>query len=93
MKSTVKKRSTVIGGHRTSVSLEDYFWACLKQIARERATTLSELIRMLDAERNDGNLSSNIRVFVLDHYLNKVASNQILPAHQPSRTGLLAERN
>ena len=81
MNSTVvKKRSIVIDGHKTSVSLEDDFWACVRQIARERATTLSELLGMLHAERNGGNLSSTIRGFVLDHYRDNVASNQILPA-------------
>lgn len=77
MYSTVKKRSIVIGGHKTSISLEDKFWACLQQIARDRATTLSKLISMLDAERNGGNLSSTIRVFVLNHYRNTVVWNQI----------------
>jgi predicted DNA-binding ribbon-helix-helix protein len=75
MNSTVKKRSIVIGGHKTSISLEDNFWPCLGQIARERTTSASELIGMLDAERNGGNLSSAIRVFVLDHYRNYVAPN------------------
>jgi predicted DNA-binding ribbon-helix-helix protein len=82
MNSTVKKRSIVIDGHKTSVSLEDAFWVCLREIACERATTLSKLIGMLDAERNDGNLSSTTRVFVLNHYRNTVASNQILPANE-----------
>jgi predicted DNA-binding ribbon-helix-helix protein len=80
MNSTVKKRSIVVDNHKTSVSLEDIFWDCLRQIARERATSLSKLIGMLEAERNGGNLSSTIRVFVLDHYRDNVASNQILPA-------------
>jgi len=102
MNSTVKKRSIVIGSHKTSISLEDNFWTCLRQIARERSTTASELIGMVDAMRNGGNLSSTIRVFVLDHYRNSVASNQILsaneegqnlPVRQPSRSGLLLERN
>jgi predicted DNA-binding ribbon-helix-helix protein len=89
MNSTVKKRSIVVDGHRTSVSLEDDFWACLRQIARERATTLSKLIGVLDAERNGGNLSSTIRVFVLDHYRNNVPLNQILPARNlPTRASL-----
>jgi predicted DNA-binding ribbon-helix-helix protein len=74
MNSTVKKRSIIIGSHKTSISLEDDFWARLRQIARERATTASKLIGMLDAERNGGNLSSTIRVFVLDHYRNKIAN-------------------
>jgi predicted DNA-binding ribbon-helix-helix protein len=69
----VKKRSIVVGCHKTSISLEDSFWSSLRQIARERVTTLSELIRTLDASRNGGNLSSTIRVFVLDHYRNNVA--------------------
>jgi predicted DNA-binding ribbon-helix-helix protein len=74
MGSTVKKRSIVIGGHKTSISLEDSFWACLRRIAGERATTVSELIGVLDAGRNGGDLSSAIRVFVLNHYSNNVAS-------------------
>jgi predicted DNA-binding ribbon-helix-helix protein len=73
MNSTVKKRSIAIGGHKTSVSLEDYFWTSLKQIARERTITVSELVEVLDAAREVGNLSSTIRVFVLDHYRNSVA--------------------
>jgi predicted DNA-binding ribbon-helix-helix protein len=80
MNSTVKKRSIVVDGHKTSVSLEDVFWDCLRQIARERATNLSKLIGALDAERNGGNLSSTIRGFVLSHYRDNVASTQIPPA-------------
>jgi predicted DNA-binding ribbon-helix-helix protein len=75
MNSTVKKRSIVIGGHKTSISLEDSFWTSLKQIARARTTTLSELIGSLDAGRENGNLSSTIRVFVLDHYLTKTTTD------------------
>jgi predicted DNA-binding ribbon-helix-helix protein len=71
MNSTVKKRSIIIRRQRTSISLEDDFWACIRQIARERATTASELIGVIDAGRGNGsNLSSAIRVFVLDHYRN-----------------------
>jgi predicted DNA-binding ribbon-helix-helix protein len=77
MNSTVKKHSIIIDSHKTSISLEDIFWACVRQIARERATTVSALIGMLDAERNGGNLSSAIRVFVLDHYRNNVASTAL----------------
>jgi predicted DNA-binding ribbon-helix-helix protein len=74
MGSAVKKRSIRISGRKTSISLEDTFWACLRLIAGERATTVSELIGVVDAELNDGNLSSAIRVFVLNHYSNNVAS-------------------
>jgi predicted DNA-binding ribbon-helix-helix protein len=86
MNSRVKKRSIVIGGHKTSISLEDTFWTCLRQIARERATTVSELARMLDESRDGGNLSSIIHMFVLDHYRNNVASTAL-----PSRAGQFGE--
>jgi predicted DNA-binding ribbon-helix-helix protein len=68
MNSTVKKRSIVIGRHKTSISLEDDFWASLQQIARGRQMTRSDLIASLDAARENSNLSSAIRLFVLDHY-------------------------
>lgn len=69
MNSSAKKHSMVIGSHKTSISLEDKFWARLQQIARERAQhPYQKHISMLDAERNGGNLSSAIRVFVLNHY-------------------------
>lgn len=68
MKSPVVKRSIVIAGHKTSVSLEDAFWKGLKEIALNRRLTLSDLVATIDAERQHGNLSSAIRLFVLDHY-------------------------
>ena len=68
MKSPIVKRSIVIAGHKTSVSLEDAFWKGLKEIAAERDMTLSELAAAIDSERVEGNLSSAIRLFVLNHY-------------------------
>ena len=68
MKSPVIKRSIVIAGHKTSVSLEDAFWKGLKEIADDRSLTLSELVSTIDTDRRHGNLSSAIRLFVLDHY-------------------------
>jgi predicted DNA-binding ribbon-helix-helix protein len=68
MKSPVIKRSIVIAGHKTSVSLEDAFWRGLKEIAGQREMTLSDLVALIDSERRHGNLSSAIRLFVLDHY-------------------------
>jgi predicted DNA-binding ribbon-helix-helix protein len=68
MKSPVVKRSIVIAGHKTSVSLEDAFWKGLKEIASGRDMTLSDLVATIDSERRHGNLSSAIRLFVLDHY-------------------------
>jgi predicted DNA-binding ribbon-helix-helix protein len=68
MKSPVVKRSIVIAGHKTSVSLEDAFWRGLKDIAVSRHVTLSDLVGSIDSERKHGNLSSAIRLFVLNHY-------------------------
>jgi predicted DNA-binding ribbon-helix-helix protein len=62
------KRSIVIAGHKTSVSLEDEFWESLKEIAGERGVTLGELVRTIDGNRNQTNLSSAIRLFVLGFY-------------------------
>jgi predicted DNA-binding ribbon-helix-helix protein len=66
MKSLVIKRSIVIGGHKTSVSLEDAFWLGLKDIARVHQLTLSDMVGQIDTEGRQGNLSSAIRLFVLD---------------------------
>jgi predicted DNA-binding ribbon-helix-helix protein len=68
MKSLIFKRSIMVAGHKTSVSLEDAFWNGLKEIARERHTTLSELVAEIDAQRQHGNLSSALRLLVLDFY-------------------------
>ena len=68
MKSPVIKRSIVIAGHKTSVSLEDAFWKGLKEIALSRGVTLSDLVAAIDSERQLGNLSSAIRLFVLDYF-------------------------
>jgi len=68
MKSPVVKRSIVVAGHKTSVSLEEAFWNGMKEISHERSVTLSELVGEIDTNRNQGNLSSAIRLFVLDHF-------------------------
>jgi len=57
MKSLVIKRSIVLAGHKTSVSLEDAFWRGIKDIAASRRTTLSDLVASIDTERKNGNLS------------------------------------
>jgi predicted DNA-binding ribbon-helix-helix protein len=72
MSSTVVKRSIVIAGHKTSVSLEDAFWQSLKQIAAARGMTLSEVVELVDVERRQGNLSSCLRLFVLNFYRNQL---------------------
>jgi len=73
MKSPVVKRSIVIAGHKTSVSLEDAFWKGLKEIAAGREMTLSDLVAAIDSERRHGNLSSAIRLFVLEYYRAQLA--------------------
>jgi predicted DNA-binding ribbon-helix-helix protein len=68
MKSPVVKRSIVVGGHKTSVSLEEPFWTSMKEISRQLRVTLSELVSEIDTNRQQSNLSSAIRLFVLDHF-------------------------
>jgi len=89
MKSPVVKRSIVIAGHKTSVSLEDAFWKGLKEIAAERSVTLSELVASIDSDRQHGNLSSGIRLFVLDHYRSQISDDI---AERSSTRELMAAR-
>lgn len=63
--SAVRKRSVKIGGHATSVSLEDGFWDALTMIAEKRGVTIASLIEQIDRDRISTNLSSGIRLFVL----------------------------
>jgi len=68
VRSQVAKRSIIIAGHKTSVSVEDEFWNSLKEIARERNMTLGALVAAIDRDREHANLSSAIRLFVLGFY-------------------------
>jgi predicted DNA-binding ribbon-helix-helix protein len=68
MKSTVVKRSVVINGHKTSISLEDAFWSSLKEIAHAQGATLGQTVAEIDRARQQANLSSAIRLFVLEHF-------------------------
>jgi predicted DNA-binding ribbon-helix-helix protein len=74
MKSLVVKRSIVIAGHKTSVSLEEAFWKGMKEIASSRDLTLSDVVTAIDSGRASGNLSSAIRLFVLDYYRAQIAT-------------------
>jgi predicted DNA-binding ribbon-helix-helix protein len=65
-KTRVVKHSLVIAGHRTSVSVEDAFWQRLRRIAAERGLSVNALAALIDAARGEANLSSAIRVFVLE---------------------------
>jgi predicted DNA-binding ribbon-helix-helix protein len=66
MKSGVVKRSIVISGHKTSVSLEEAFWQGLREIAHGQGVTLSFLVGEIDKSRRQDNLSSAVRVFVFE---------------------------
>ena len=65
----IKKRSVVISGHRTSISLENVFWESLRQIASEQGISVNQLVATVDRQRT-GNLSSAIRIFVLLNAIN-----------------------
>ena len=75
MKSSVIKRSIVISGHKTSVSLEDAFWKTFREIADRRHMTLSELAAVIDSGRQLGNLSSAIRLYVLAFYRDQASGH------------------
>ena len=68
MKSLIVKRSVVLHGHKTSVSVEDAFWNSVKEIAASGQMSVSELLSAIDSGRHHGNLSSAIRLFVLNFY-------------------------
>ena len=82
MKSPVVKRSVVVAGHKTSVSLEEAFWNSMKEISSLQDMTLSELIGEIDKSREQGNLSSAIRLFVLDYFRSR-ATETAAPGPQP----------
>jgi predicted DNA-binding ribbon-helix-helix protein len=82
-KSPVVKRSVVVGGHKTSVSLEAAFWNGMKEISGARSMTLSDLVGEIDTSRQQGNLSSAIRLFVLDHFRTRAMG----PAGAPQLDG------
>ena len=74
-KSQVFKRSVNIDGHETSVHLEDAFWDAFKEIAAAQGTTNGRLVAAIDSERHERqhtNLSSAIRLFVLDYYRSRM---------------------
>jgi predicted DNA-binding ribbon-helix-helix protein len=74
--AAIVKRSIAIAGHRTSVSLEEAFWRELKALAQSRGLSVSALVAAIDAERKSANLSSAIRVFVLEQLTGRHASSQ-----------------
>ncbi|MFZ5731619.1 MAG: ribbon-helix-helix domain-containing protein [Pseudomonadota bacterium] len=81
MKSPVVKRSIVVAGHKTSVSLEEAFWNGMKEISGQRSVTLSELVGEIDGARKQGNLSSAIRLFVLDHFRSRASAIETIDSN------------
>jgi predicted DNA-binding ribbon-helix-helix protein len=69
----VLKRSIAVGARKTSISLEDAFWDELRLIAAKQSMTVSMLVTKVDNDRKQSNLSSEIRLFVLEHYRSKIA--------------------
>ena len=78
LKYAVVKRTVTVGGHKTSVSLEDAFWDSLKDIAARRGISLSTQLASIDTHRNTGNLSSAIRLFVLDYFRTRAISMMMI---------------
>jgi len=85
MKSTIVKRTILLAGHKTSVTLEDAFWEGLKNIAKVKRKTLSDLVASIDTDREHANLSSAIRLFVLAHYQKSAASGLVVDNSVSSR--------
>jgi predicted DNA-binding ribbon-helix-helix protein len=77
MNPTNTKRSIVLNGRKTSVSLEDEFWDGLREIASVQKIKLADLARQIDQGRDGSNFSSAIRVFVFNHLRAQMAEAQI----------------
>ncbi|HCU06156.1 MAG TPA: aryl-sulfate sulfotransferase [Holosporales bacterium] len=67
---SIQKRSLTLFSHRTSISLEPDFWHALNDIAKNKQLSLQKLIELIDQQRENNNLSSAIRIYVL-HYFQK----------------------
>jgi predicted DNA-binding ribbon-helix-helix protein len=89
----VVKRSVVVDGHKTSVSLEDAFWVSLKDIATRRGLSLSMQIAAIDQNRKTSNLSSAIRLFVLDYFRSRSITTMFIGERQssPSLSPILSD--
>jgi predicted DNA-binding ribbon-helix-helix protein len=84
-RSRILKRSIIISGHKTSISLEDEFWDGLREIAAQQGVTMSTIVSTLDSDRQHLNLSSMIRLFVLDHY--RAQANLRRSVEDPNKKG------
>ena len=96
MKSPIVKRSVLLAGRKSSVSLEEEFWTTLKEIAGDRHVTMSELVSGIDKQRQHGNLSSALRLFVLEYYRGKAAEkpgDEMLGQQSPPSAPVLRKRD
>ncbi|MGN6572863.1 MAG: ribbon-helix-helix domain-containing protein [Pseudolabrys sp.] len=85
--SAIVKRSLVVGGHKTSVSLEDAFWVELRSIAHNLGVHLSQLVGSIDSERQHSNLSSAIRLFVFEYRSHAASGDALSPQAQAVLSG------
>jgi predicted DNA-binding ribbon-helix-helix protein len=83
MKSASSKRSVVIGGHKTSVSLEEPFWQAIREITAARSTTVAALLNEIDRNRRQANLSSAVRVYVLQQVRDRATAAAERRAGEP----------
>ncbi|MBN8962168.1 MAG: ribbon-helix-helix domain-containing protein [Rhizobiales bacterium] len=88
LKYAVVKRSVMVGGHKTSVSLEDAFWDSLKEIAARRGMSLSAQLAGIDTHRDTNNLSSAIRLFVLDYFRTRAISMMMIGESRTDSPGI-----
>jgi predicted DNA-binding ribbon-helix-helix protein len=88
MKSGIVKRSIVLAGHKTSVSLENEFWDGLHRIAEQQEKPMPMLLQQIDRGRNHANMSSAIRIFVLEHF--RAQAMTARPAHSGGAAARLA---
>ena len=81
----IRKRSVKIAGHSTSLSLEGVFWDALKQVAASRGLSLNALIEEIDRGRGT-NLSSAVRVYLLQHFVAAAAESEVSPRDPSAET-------
>ena len=88
MKSSIAKRSVVLRGHKTSVSLENEFWEGLREIAEIKNAKLSSLLQQIDSDRRNANLSSAIRIFVFEYFRRQGGTDPAAPQGRRSASSL-----
>jgi predicted DNA-binding ribbon-helix-helix protein len=81
--NSISKRSVVVNGRKTSVSLEDAFWHALSEIARGQGRSVAQIVRDIDKDRRNHNRSSALRVYVLEHFRKPQADVIEAPAWTP----------